>query len=105
MNGYTAVVLGDAGITSDLVSHLLAMHEYDVLDLTDDAALQPLLAVLVEPCDDDWVLAGALDARVVLLVADAEAVDLVVAVARGADAILDTAAGTSDVLDCVRIVA
>jgi DNA-binding NarL/FixJ family response regulator len=102
------VVLGRRGLTRDVVRHALETVGVTTVDLVafgDDPAV-PIVAVLVNPSDEDWAESKRMGARIVL-VGDGEpgpeaAVDALV---RGADAVLGSDIEIDELVEVIATVA
>ena len=102
------VVLGRRGLTRDVVRHALETVGVTTVDLVafcDDPAV-PIVAVLVNPSDEDWTECKRLDARIVY-VGDRgpDAVRAVDSLVRGADAVLDSDIEIDELVEVIATVA
>jgi DNA-binding NarL/FixJ family response regulator len=102
------VVLGRRGLTRDVVRHALETVGVTTVDLVafcDDPAV-PIVAVLVNPSDEDWTECKRLNARIVY-VGDREtdAVRAVDSLVRGADAVLDSDIEIDELVEVIATVA
>lgn len=104
----SVLLLGRAGLTRDIIGHVLAQSGYDTLDL-DHLGADPdaaIVTVLVSPTPADWRAAARLQARTIVIVdGEPTADDLVQLVMRGASAVLDSSAELSDVIAAIDAVA
>ena len=101
------VVLGRVGLEREAVAMLLRSGGSDVIDLDrlaeeDDATI---VAVLVEPGEQDWETASRLDARVVVVLDRPPGDDRMVQLLEGgADAVLHADVDVAGLLGAVRAV-
>lgn len=102
------VVLGQRGLTRDVVRHALSLGGIPAVDLValSEDTDAPVIVVLVSPAEEDWLQAEQLRARVVV-VSDCRsdpgaAVDMLV---RGADAVVDCDAELDALVQIISTVA
>lgn len=102
------VVLGRRGLTRDVVRHALetvGVTTVDLVTFCDDPSV-PIVAVLVNPSDEDWAECKRMNARIVY-VGDREtdAVRAVDSLVRGADAVLDSDIEIDELVEVIATVA
>lgn len=104
----SVVVLGRRGLTRDVVRYALDLAGVTTADLValDEDVDAPVVAVLVNPDDDDWRQALGFRARVVVVndgfVDAAASVDTLI---RGADAVIESDLEIEQLVDVISAVA